>query len=84
MKFPKHNCELTLIHNAHRNYYQQLSEWIAENTWCDWENEDAKARAILEDECWTLQWYPNTPVGFNAVAAPTLNEVLALAHRETD
>jgi hypothetical protein len=79
LKFPAHMGEMTLVHNAHRNVYEPIEQWIRENTWCDWENEEAKARAIASDDCWTLQWYPHTPVGFNAVAAPTLEEVLRLA-----
>ncbi len=47
----------------------------------DWENKEAEARAIAADEIWTLQWYPNTPVGFNSIAAPTLEELLAFASR---
>lgn len=79
LPFPPH-CSLTLEHNRHRNHYQPLAEWIANNPdWCDWESEEAKQRAIATDECWTLRWYPDTPVGFCAVAAPTLAECLALA-----
>ena len=79
--FPAHRASLTLIHNQHRDYYQPLREWIAENDWCDWEDEAAKERAIAADECWSIQWYPDTPVGFYAVAAPTLEEVLRLANK---
>jgi hypothetical protein len=79
MQFPKHEASMTLTHNDHRNVYQPLREWIVASDWCDWENAEAIERAIQTDECWTLQWYPNTPVGFNAVAAPTLEECLAFA-----
>lgn len=78
-RLPVHKCELTITHNAHRNVYDSLDVWIRENDWCDWENEEAKARAIATDECWTISWYPDTPVGFYAVAAPTLNEALRLS-----
>lgn len=79
LKFPQHKASLSLVHNDHRNLYMRLDEWIAENDWCDWADEESKQRAIGMDECWTLQWYPETPVGFCAVAAPTLEECLALA-----
>ena len=41
-----------------------------------WESEEAKQRAIEMDECWTLQLYPDTPIGFMAIAAPTLEDLL--------
>ena len=78
--FPRHEAGLSLNHNDHKNIYQPAAEWIAENDWCDWKDEDAKQRAVATNEIWTLQWYPNTPVGFIALAAPTLQELLAWAN----
>lgn len=81
MKFPEHKAALHLQHNDHRDMYQPLAEWIAEQgDLYDWESEEAKRRAIATDECWTLQWYPHTPLGFEAVAAPTLGELLRFAN----
>ena len=87
MKLPRHKCGLFLTHNEHRDYYESAEEWIADQT-CDdggsrmgWENEEAKARAIATDEVWTLHWYPDTPIGFFEVAAPTLEELLAYAEK---
>jgi hypothetical protein len=79
VNFPAHKCGLSLEHNQHRNYYESVELWLTNNTWCDWENDEAKQRAIDTDEVWSLQWYPDTPVGFRAVAAPTLDECLRLA-----
>ena len=79
--FPKHNCGLHLNHNDHKNVYEKAEQWIVDNDWCDWENEEAKQRAIDTDEIWTLQWYPDTPVGFCALAAPTFEELLKLANK---
>lgn len=78
---PRHKCGLHLEHNAHKNTYESAEQWIADNDWCDWENEDAKQRAIDTDEIWTLQWYPDTPVGFYALAAPTLAELFKLVDK---
>lgn len=77
---PPHKCGLNLNHNDHKNNYETAAQWIVDNDWCDWKNEHAKQRAIDTDEIWTLQWYPNTPVGFYALAAPTLDELLARAN----
>lgn len=78
---PKHKCGLHLQHNDHKNVYEPAGQWIADNDWCDWENEEAKQRAIDTDEIWTIQWYPDTPVGFYALAAPTLDELLKRANK---
>ena len=78
--FPKHDCGLYLNHNAHKDVYESAEQWIADNDWCDWKDEDAIARAIASDSIWTLQWYPTSPIGFCAVAAPTLKEVMAIAN----
>lgn len=81
---PEHRASLHLTHNDHKSIYSKLEDWIRDNDWCDWEGDEAKRRAIETDECWTLQWYPDTPVGFCAVAAPTLAECLALANGEKE
>jgi len=80
LKFPKHEASLTLQHNDHKNVYQSAFDWIDEyHQHYQWKDEEAKQRAIETDSIWTLQWYPITPIGFFAVAAPTLEEVLAMA-----
>jgi len=76
IQFPKHECSLTLQHNAHKDYHQPLAEYIEENDWFDWISDDAKQRALEANEIWTLHWYPSTPIGSHAVAAPTLHELL--------
>lgn len=85
MNLPKHKCGLTLTHNEHLGNYMTAAEQIA--IWDkrigsgpDWPNADtAKQRAIETGEIWELRWYPNSAVGFNYIAAPTLDELLAFA-----
>jgi hypothetical protein len=83
--FPPHKCGLFLTHTEHRDYYESAAEWIAQKeTLMDgaeglWKDAEARQRAIDTDEVWVLQWYPETPVGFNIVLAPTLEELLARA-----
>lgn len=48
----------------------------------DWVSEDERLKAIRENSVWTIQWYPNTPVGFNCVGASTF-EAAARAALET-
>lgn len=80
LELPPHKCGLNLSHNEHRNYYQSLAAWIDDQLGnLDWESDAHRQRAIDTDECWVLHWYPDTPVGFLRVAAPTLDECLAFA-----
>lgn len=80
---PKHKYGLFLTHNEHRDYYEKADDYIREG--CErpaqtvWKDDEAKQRAIATDEIWELQWYPDTPIGFYHVAAPTLHELLELA-----
>lgn len=86
MRLPDHACSLTLEHNPNRDFYQTVAEHIADGR-CDhavFKDEDAKRRCIEANELWTLQWYPRTPIGFIAVAAPTLAELLELAAVTTE
>lgn len=79
IELPAHKGGLFLSHNEHRNYYEPLTSWLKSRGPFDWESGAHRQRAIDTDECWVLQWYPNTPIGFLLVAAPTLDECLAFA-----
>jgi hypothetical protein len=81
MKFPPHRCGLYLEHNSHRDVYESLADKVSgeEGRLLIWASDEAQRRAIATDELWELQWYPNTPISFCCVAAPTLEECLALA-----
>ena len=80
MNLPAHKCGLFLTHNEHRNYYEKLDQFIVDHDLVDdFESPEALQRALDTDECWVLQWYPDTPVGFCRVAAPTFSEALLLA-----
>lgn len=78
--FPKHACSLSLEHNGHKGYYETVEDYIKgiedHDLDIDWSSETARARCIETNEVWELQWYPNTPIGFNLVMGPTLEEVL--------
>lgn len=85
MKLPEHKCGLFLQHNEHRDYYEDAEYYINQHKdQYEWKSEEHKKRAIETDEIWTLQWYPNTPIGFLAVAAPTLEELLEFANEDED
>ena len=47
----------------------------------DWVSEEQKQKAIATNDCWTLQWYPHTPVGFYKMSAADLDVLLEAAGR---
>lgn len=88
MKFPEHKGALELEHNQHKNGYQTVAKWWAYlESWeggiaiPEWESQESKRRSMETNEIWTLHWYPETPIGFNYVAAPTLEELLNFANK---
>lgn len=86
IKLPKHLCGLSLEHNEHKNYYDTAQQWLKEQAQNGespnhyFKDTEAYIKAITTDEVWVLQWYPNTPIGFIRVMAPTLEELLELAN----
>jgi len=79
---PRH-LNLTIEHNPHKAYYQTVEQWL------DDDGPDAKdgdelrpedrAAILATGELWTVQWYPNTPIGSVLVCAATLPRVLERA-----
>ena len=84
MKFPKHEASLHLVHNDHKSYYQTVEHCVAEGDhgYRYWVSEEQKQKAIATNECWYIQWYPHTPVGFNLIAAADLDVLLAFVEKE--
>lgn len=83
ISFPKHAASLTLTHNEHKSYYQTVAQSIemGDHGYSDdcWVSQEQKQKAIEADDCWTLQWYPNTPVGFCLLTAADLSALLEAA-----
>lgn len=42
----------------------------------DWVSEDERGKAIATNSKWILQWYPDTPIGFYAVAASSIQAIM--------
>ena len=82
--FPAHKCGLFLTHNEHKDYYETVEEWLNSMSQCPWDfrDEESLKRCIETNEIWTLQFYPRTPIAFEAYAAPTLEELLELAYSQ--
>ncbi len=81
MKFPTHKASLTLTHNEHKGYYRTVAEAIEQqgHGYRNWVSEEQKQKAIEINDCWYLQWYPETPVGFCILAAADLDVLLEAA-----
>lgn len=81
IEWPKHEVSLHLTHNEHKSYYRTVAEAIADDDhgYNDWVSEDQKQKAIETNECWTLQWYPATPIGFCILSAADLDVLLEAA-----
>ena len=80
MQFPEHKCGLYLEHNTYRNLYDPIEEAVKdEDERGDWISLEERAAVLATGELGSLQWYPNTPVGFNRVVGSTLEAVLAAA-----
>lgn len=48
----------------------------------DWVSDEERERAIAQNSVWTLQWYPNTPIGFNCIGASSLSALLTTIQKE--
>lgn len=78
-----HAASLHLKHNQHKSYYQTVQESVdgedfgyTDNCWV---SPEQRQKAIDTNECWTLQWYPDTPVGFYVMSAADLDVLLEAA-----
>ena len=47
-----------------------------------WASEEERQKAIKENSVWTIQWYPETPVGFCCVGASTFEAAARFALRD--
>lgn len=82
MKLPEH-IGMHLRHNQHKLYYETVEDYLGRDESLMHEMAPADlAEMIRTGEIWELQWYPDTPVGFCIVYAPTLERALALANAD--
>lgn len=83
MKLPRHEAGLYLHHNEHKDGYETVKDYIecmppAYEPDYFTSPEDMQ-KCIESNDCWCLQWYPNTPVGFYKVCGSSLEIVLERA-----
>lgn len=78
IQWPTHKGSMDITHNQHKGYYETIERAIASGTYDRSDFPDAAEieRAIATDSVWSIQWYPDTPVGFCRVCAATLSRAL--------
>jgi len=85
-KWPDHKGSLHITHNPHRNNYETIEDYCefrkADDD--DWATPTSRQRAIETDNLWEVQWYPNTPVGFNVRYGVSLEEILDSIKENSD
>jgi hypothetical protein len=81
--WPKHEASLHLTHNEHKSCYRTVQEEIDDGhpSYQQWVSPEQRQKAIDTNECWSIQWYPDTPIGSYALSAADL-DVLIEAARE--
>jgi hypothetical protein len=77
--FPHHACGLYLEHNSYKDVYDSIQDAVERKDAEEWTSLDEKQKAMDTEEIWTLQWYPNTPVGFYRISASSLDALLLAA-----
>lgn len=70
---PAHKAGLYLTHNEHHGIYEPLEQFYDDPS--TWISPEEHRLSIENDSVWTLQWYPDTPVGFCMVRASTLEAI---------
>jgi hypothetical protein len=83
MIFPKHKAGLYITHNDHLASYDSVKDYMErigyEDTFISHEEYE---KAIELNDYWCIQWYPETPIGFNVVCATTFEKALEYALKE--
>lgn len=84
IQWPKHNASMHITHNQHKAYYKTVKECVDKDDhgYRDWVSDEEKQKAIEADECWHLQYYPKTPVGFWNISASTFEALMDYVKKE--
>jgi hypothetical protein len=83
MNLPNY-ISLTIDHNPHKVTYKSAQQWFEDKEIFDRSPDyspEIRQKCIERDSIWQIIWYPDTPVGFCEVIAPSLEEALNLAYQ---
>lgn len=84
IEWPPHQVTMHVEHNLHLSYYETIETALMGGNPIyhrdDFPDEAEVAKAIETGNVWTIQWYPDTPVGFCRVSAATLSRAVQAAN----
>jgi len=72
-----HACNYATAQSWHDEWEQYGGD--ADDDRIEWVSEEERLKAIRENSVWTIQWYPDTPVGFYCVGASTFEAAARFA-----
>lgn len=73
----------TIEFQPHKLEYMSAADWFERNRYATVSELD-KQMCIDIDQIYVVQWYPETPVGFYAFAAPTMDRCLTLYREHSE
>jgi hypothetical protein len=81
----EHTCFHLTFNDEHAVNYMTAADYFEGSPDWDygWISPEEREKAIANNSVWTLQWYPDTPVGFLLMRASTAAAVLAAALKES-
>lgn len=80
MNLPKH-LAICIEHNPHKCYYETVEQHFADRPQ-KWVSEEDRQLCVANDDVWTVQYYPDTPIGFYCAAGSSLEIVLDYLNKE--
>ncbi len=81
---PRH-LGISIEHNEHKMYYESVESLIEHGggfNILEWASADDYLKACIEDELWSFQCYPDTPIGSYTKYASTFDGLLAIMSKE--
>jgi hypothetical protein len=70
------------FNDEHAINYMTAAEYYVGDRDDGWISPEEREKAIANNSVWTLQWYPETPVGFHIMRASSAAAVIAAALKE--
>lgn len=70
------------FNDEHAPNYMTAAEWELDERGGDWVSDTERERALADNTVWSIQWYPQTPVGFHRLKASSLSALLQALQNE--
>jgi hypothetical protein len=81
----EHSCFHLTFNDEHAINYMTAADYFERHPDWDhgWVSPEEREKAIANNSVWTLQWYPDTPVGFLLMRASTAAAVIVAALKDS-